>query len=190
MGTSISQSSPRKSSNWKRVLVCYEDNKLPDSRVVNEIWRAAETTEKGQLPISVEMKSANIYACYQAVSEASTFQEAIQSFNRTLAENKSNSILAEFARRVIPASFQSDNPPSHWTTNFFKEVTAYIVSRDASGYVGDSYRNKSVQELIAFKQVIAQRIDQTVGSGANEARSVNEWERLVDQTIAKLKNAR
>ena len=37
MGTSVSQSSPRKSSSWKRVFVCYENNSIPENRIVNEV---------------------------------------------------------------------------------------------------------------------------------------------------------
>lgn len=190
MGTSISQSSPRKSSNWKRVFVCYENNNLPDNRVINEIWRASETSEKGINPLSSEMKSQAIYSCYEAVKTSNNFQEALQKFNKTILETKSNSIIAEFAKRVIPSAFQSQNPSEQWTNNFFKEVTNYIISRDASGFVGERYRNKSVSELIEFKKSISNKVEQVIKSEKKEFKSKNDWNSFVDNSISKLKSTR
>jgi hypothetical protein len=190
MGTSISQSSPRKSSNWKRVFVCYESNNLPDNRVMNEVWRASETSEKESKPLSSEMKSQAIYSCYEAVKSSNNFQEALQKFNKTIAETKGNSIMAEFAKRVIPSAFQSSNPSEQWTNNFFKEVTNYVMSRDASGFVGESYRNKSVKELIEFKKSISNKVEQVIKSEKKNFKSQNDWNSFVDNSISKLKSAK
>lgn len=190
MGTSISQSSPRKSSNWKRVFVCYESNNLPDSRVMNEVWRASETSEKGGNPLSSEMKSQTIYSCYEAVKSSNNFQEALQKFNRTIIETKGNSIIAEFAKRVILSAFQSINPSEQWTNSFFKEVTNYVISRDASGFVGESYRNKSVKELIEFKKNVSNKVEQIIKAEKKDFKSHNDWNSFVDNSIAKLKSAK
>ncbi len=189
MGTSISQPSPR-SSNWKRVFVCYENNTLPDSRIMNEIWRASETSEKGSSPLSSEMKSPSIYSCYEAVKSSKNFNEALQKFNRSIAETKSNSIVAEFAKRVIPISFQSKNPSEQWANNFFKEVTNYIMSRDASGFVGDNYRNKSVKELIEFKKNVSAKVEQVIRSEKKNFKSLDDWNSFVDNSISKLKTVK
>lgn len=190
MGTSISQSSPRKSSNWKRVFVCYESNNLPDNRVMNEVWRASETSEKGSKPLSSELKTEAIYSCYEAVKSSKDFSEAIQKFNKAIIEIKGNSIVAEFAKRVIPSAFQSKNPSGQWTNNFFKEVTNYVMSRDASGFVGDSYRNKSVKELIEFKKNVSNKVEQVIKSEKKEIRSQADWNSFVDKSISKLKSAK
>jgi hypothetical protein len=190
MGTSISQSSPRKSSNWKRVFVCYESNALPDNRVMNEIWRASETSEMKIEPLSSEMKSQAIYSCYEAVKSSNNFQEALQKFNNAIIETKSNSIIAEFAKRVIPSAFQSNNPSEQWTNKFFKEVTNYIMSRDASGFVGESFRNKSVKELIEFKKSVSNKVEQVIKSEKKNFTSHNDWNSFVDNSISKLKSAR
>lgn len=189
MGTSISQSSPRRSSNWKRVFVCYESNNLPDSRVMNEIWRASETSDKGNSPLSSELKTQAIYSCYEAVKSSKSFDEAIQKFNKTIIETKGNSIVAEFAKRVIPSAFQSSNPSEQWANNFFKEVTKYVISRDASGFVGESYRNKSVKELIEFKKNVSNKVEQVIKSEKKEFKSQADWNSFVDKSISKLKSA-
>ena len=190
MGTSISQSSPRKSSNWKRVFVCYESNNLPDNRVMNEIWRASETSEKGSLPLSSEMKSDAIYSCYEAVKSSGNFQEALQKFNKTIVETKQNSIIAEFAKRVIPSAFESKNPSDQWTNIFFKEVTNYVMSRDASGFVGENYRNKSVKELIEFKKSISSKVEQVIKSEKKDFKSQSDWNSFVEKSISKLKSVK
>lgn len=190
MGTSVSQPSPRKSSSWKRVFVCYESNNLPESRVMSEIWRASETPEREGRPLSSEIKSDTIYSCYQAVKSSKTFQEALQKFNSTIVETKGNSIIAEFAKRSIPSSFQSQSPPIQWTTNFFKEVTNYVISRDASGFVGEHYRNKTVKELIEFKKSIGSKVSQVVGSEKGNFKSKAEWNSFVDNCITKLKTTK
>ena len=189
MGTSVSQSSPRNSSNWKRVFVCYESNNLPENRIINEIWRASETSEKGSTPLSSEMKSKAVYSCYEAVKSSQTFNEALQKFNNHIITNKSNSIIAEFAKRVIPTAFQSKNPSEQWAANFFKEVTKYIISRDASGYVGKSYRNKSVKELIEFKDSVANKVNNVISSEKRVFKSQSDWNSFVDNSIAKLKSS-
>jgi hypothetical protein len=188
MGTSISHSSPRKSSNWKRVFVCYESNNLPENRIINEVWRASETSEKNSNPLSSEMKSQAIYSCYESVKSSKNFQEALQKFNNIIIETKSNSIVAEFAKRVIPIAFQSNNPTEQWTNSFFKEITNYVISRDASGFVGENYRNKSVKELIEFKKNVSNRVSQIISSEKREIKSQSDWHSFVDKSISKLKS--
>lgn len=190
MGTSISHSSPRKSSNWKRVFVCYESNNLPDNRVMNEVWRASETSDKESKPLSSEMKSQAIYSCYEAVKSSNNFQEALQKFNNAIIESKNNSIVAEFAKRVIPSAFQSNDPSDQWTNNFFKEVTNYVMSRDASGFVGENYRNKSIKELIEFKKSVSNKVELVIKSEKKDFKTQNDWNSFVDNSISKLKSAK
>jgi len=186
MGTSISQHSPR-SSNWKRVIVCHENEKIPESRVINEIWRAAENEST---PISSLLKSDSIFECYEAVRSSDNFQQAMQEFNKYVSETKSNSIVAEFAKRVIPIAFQSNNPSDQWANSFFSEITKYVVSRDASGFVGQNYRNKTVNELIEFKKRLSDTVNTIVGSQKKDFKSKTDWQSFVDDSIEKLKATR
>ena len=152
--------------------------------MINEIWRASD---QGPKPISESLKSVATYECYRAVQSSRTFQEALQKFNSTIQQSKGNSMVAEFAKRVIPVSFQSKSPAREWPKNFLSEVTSYIVSRDLSGFVGKSYRNQTVKELVAFKKRLSDRVKEVVGSHARSIQSETEWAEFIDNTIDKLK---
>jgi hypothetical protein len=183
MGTSISQPSKR-TPNWRPVFKCYENDKIPENRAINEVWRASENEDK---PISLHLKSESIYNCFEAVKSSSSIAEAMQKFNLSILKNKNNSIVSEFAKRAIPLAFQSTNPSGHWINNFFSEVTNYIVSRDTSGFVGDKYRNKNVNELINFKKSINSRVNQILGNEGSSINSHSSWNLFVDSSINKLK---
>lgn len=184
MGTSISQHSPR-TTNWKPVQAGYQNKFIPESRIINEIWRASENE---QLPISNDLKSDAIFDCYSAVKTSNTFEQALQKFNSSLLENKGNSIIAEFAKRVIPAAFQTTQPANSWASKFFAEVTNYIISRDTSGFVGDKYRNKTVSELVNFKKNILDKVSTVVSEEVRPIKNRNEWNSFVDKSITKLKS--
>ena len=185
MGTSINQGSPRNSSNWKPIFAYYVNPDIPEEGVIKEVWRASE---KESIPISKEIKSDLLYECYKAVNSSGNFQEAIQKFNNAVTSTKQNSIVAEFAKRVIPVSFQSENPSQQWKQNLFSEFTKYVVSRDASGFVGENYRNKSVSELIDFKSRLGGKVAEIVSSETQQINSKKDWNSFVDSSISKLKS--
>lgn len=186
MGTSVSQPSPRNSTSWKRVFVCYENDNIPDDRVVNEVWRASENFRE-QVPISNEIKSESIFKCYEVVKNSKSFQEAIKNYNDYLVSNKNNSIIAEFAKRVIPMSFQSSNPENNWKCLFFSEVTKYVISRDAPGFINKENRNKTVSEMMEFKKRISSVVQDKINNIKIEPKSYNEWKSFVDSSINNLK---
>lgn len=182
MGTSVSQPSPR-NTNWRRVFVCHEDGSIPEKRVVNEVWRASEKDS-----ISNEIKSKAVFECYKAVRESKTIPEAIQKFQRSVMESKGNSIIAEFAKRAIPYAFQSkSNPSGQWANSLFSEITSYIVSRDASGFVGEKFRNPTVGSLVEYKKNISATIIKVMGAPPSEIKTIRQWEKFVDASISKLK---
>jgi len=186
MGTSISHGSPR-TSNWKPVLACYSSDNIPRERVINEIWRAFE---KEATPISSMMKSDSIYECYNSVNTSKNYRDALQKFNEIIVKTKQNTIVAEFAKRVIPLAFQSDKPSEHWKSSFFKELTNYVVSRDASGFVGEKFRNKSVTDLIAFKKSIGQKVNEIISADKTKIKNKSDWNAFIDSSITKLKSVK
>ncbi len=186
MGTSVSQPSPRNSTSWKRVFVCYENDNIPEDRLVNEVWRASENIRE-QIPISNEIKSESIYKCYEAVKNSNSYQEALKNYNDYLVTNGKNSIMAEFAKRVIPLSFQTANPENNWKKLFFSEVTKYVVSRDASGFIGKENRNKTVSEMIEFKKRVSSIVQNTISNIKMETKTYNDWKTFVDSSISNLK---
>lgn len=186
MGTSVSHGSPR-TSNWKPVLACYANENISKERVINEVWRASE---KEATPISSLMKSETIFECYNAVNNSENYREALQKFSDIIINSKQNTIVAEFAKRVIPTAFQSDTPSEQWKSSFFTELTNYVVSRDASGFVGEKFRNKSVTDLIAFKKSITKKVNEIVGAGKTKIKNQSDWNAFVDSSITKLKSAK
>ena len=186
MGTSVSHGSPR-TSNWKPVLACYANDNFSKERVINEVWRASE---KEITPISSMMKSDAIFECYNAINNSNNYREALQKFNDIILSTKQNTIVAEFAKRVIPTAFQFEKPSQQWKNSFFTELTNYVVSRDASGFVGENFRNKSVTDLIAFKKSISKKVNDIVGADKTKIKSKSDWNAFVDSSITKLKSAK
>ena len=185
MGTSVSHGSPRIGQNWKPVFKCYEDERIPENRIINEVWRASENET---IPISSYLKSNAIYNCFESVKNSKSFIEALEKYNQSILKTKSNSIIAEFAKRVIPIAFQSQQPSEKWINSFFSEVTNYFVSRDTSGFVGEKYRNKSVNDMIEFKRNINLKVNQLISSESRQIESQADWNSFVDRTITKLKS--
>lgn len=185
MGTSISQGSPRKGPNWKPVFKCYEDCKIPEDRIINEIWRASDNE---MIPISTQLKSEAIYNCYEIVKNSVNAIEALNTYNKVLFDTKKNSIVAEFAKRAIPLSFQEKYPADAWANKFFAEVTNYFVSRDSSGFVGENFRNKTVDEMIDFKKNLSLKVGHLISSERkSRIDSLSSWNSFIDKTIKKLK---
>lgn len=98
MGTSVSQGSSRIGPNWKPVFRGYEDNKISEARIINEIWRASENES---VPISSQLKAEVIYNCFEVVKNSKNAFEALDKFNKEVLSSKNNTIIAEFAKRVI-----------------------------------------------------------------------------------------
>jgi len=186
MGTSISHPSPN-NNNWRPVKIGYKNKKIPLERVIKEIWRASENQDK---PLSKEINSDIIFKCHQLVSKSPNAREALKSFRQELILSKQNSIVAEFARRAIPAAYLSKDASKQWRSAFFSELTGYIVSRDASGYVGKEYRNKTVTELNMFKNEIRIETSRIIDSIKIEPKNINDWKSFVNTAITNTKSYR
>lgn len=186
MGTSISHPSPN-NNNWRPVKIGYRNEKIPLERVIKEIWRASENQDK---PISKEINSEIIFKCHQLIRQSTNARDALQSFRQELILSKQNSIVAEFAKRAIPAAYLSKDATKQWRSAFFSELTGYIVSRDASGYVGKEYRNKSVTELNSFKNEIRVETSRIIDSIKLEPKNIHEWKSFVETAINSSKSYR
>lgn len=184
MGTSVSQGSPR-NPNWQRVMTCYKNRNIPEDRVVSEVWRASENQET---PLSEELKSDVVFDCYRAVQSSENFVQALEKINSSFLEKSNNSISAEFAKRVVPIAFSQKHPAVAWKSLFISEITKYVISRDASGFVGEKYRNKTVNDLVNFKNRLAEKARVVAANVQVEVKSIKDWRRFVDSTVANLKN--
>lgn len=187
MGTSVSQSSPR-SAKWKPVHLSYTNENIPEDKILNEVWRAADNPTE-EVRWSDEIKSDIIYSCLKTVDNSTNFQEALAKFNDVVFKRKNNSIAAELAKRSIPIAFQGQNPTNDWVNRFFSEVTSYVISRDLSGFVGSNYRNKNVADLNSFKNRINTNLTKVLESKNINIKSKKGWMNYVDDTISKLKES-
>ncbi|WP_127131165.1 hypothetical protein [Pseudoflavitalea rhizosphaerae] len=183
MGTSVNQSSPR-DSNWKPVRTAYVKNRISEARVLSEIWRASENQS---IPLSRELSSNAVYSCVQAVATSKNFQEAIFKVNNYLMDNGGNSISVEFAKRIIPLAFGDKQPAQAFSRLFISEVTKYVISRDIAGCVGDGFRNKTVTELVDFKNRISQRALNLTAEINMNISTQKDWSVFITATVNKLK---
>lgn len=183
MGTSVSQQSPR-IPNWNRVFACYKYENIPEDRIINELWRASEHQE---ISISDFLKSDAAYGCYQAIQSSKDVFEAQIKFQSVLSYSGKNSIITELGKRVIHKSYLSNNPAKEWRSLFFSEVTNYLVSRDASGFVGKNFRNKTVSDMIEFKKRISNTAKSIALKYRKEPKSLNDWKNYIQSTVDKLK---
>lgn len=184
MGTSVSSPSPS-DSNWQPSFACYRYSEIPEKRVIPEIWRASENQEN---KLSEELKSDSIYNCYNLIQESHSPSKAIKEYQKNVFKNRNNSIVAELAKRAIPASYKKENPSNEWKGNLFSQVTNYVISRDASGYVGTNFRNKNIKDLKNFKSEISNQVKKIFKNDTARYTSKQEWDNFIDSSIKKLKN--
>lgn len=186
MGTSISHGSPR-TAKWKPLHTCYENPNIPENMVLNEIWRAADNPT-AEVRWSKELKSDLIFSCLKIIKNSNEISTAIKGFSQIIFESKNNSIASELAKRSIPAAFNTEKPQTQWAAKLFSEITNYIVSRDTSGFVGESYRNKTIQDLSNFKNNINSFLFTKISDTPINIESKDDWDSFVDSTINTLKS--
>jgi hypothetical protein len=186
MGTSVNHPSPE-DTNWKPVRAAYTYENIPLERLLADIWRAVENDPQ---PLSRTMESDALFRCYQAVKESSSVQQAIRNISTELVSSRQNSIVAEFAKRAVPAAFKSKAPAQEWRAVFFAEITNYLVSRDASGYVGSQFRNKTISDLVDFKQNVSKQVGEVVRSVRMDPKNSAEWRSFVQEAITNIRGER
>jgi hypothetical protein len=179
MGTSSSQPSPR-NSNWQAVLTCYETATVPEKRVIKEIWRASENQTE---PLSKELKSQTIFKCYQVIQDSNNFRDALKKINDIVIGSNSNSFVVELSKRIVPLAYQTSSPAHAWKSLIFSELTNYVMSRDASGFVSANNRNKTVSELVQYKKEISSKVKEVVDSVKADPKSVAEWQAFITKSV-------
>lgn len=186
MGTSVSHPSP-KTTNWKPVQAGYIYENIPVDRIISDIWRAVENDPQ---PLSRTVESDVLFRCQQAVQNSSNIPQAIQNVTAEITRSGQNSIVAEFAKRAVPAAFKAEQPAREWRAAFFSELTNYLVSRDVSGYVGEKFRNKSVSDLVNFKQTVKNQVTDLVRQVTREPANAEEWRAFVRDAISSIRGGR
>jgi hypothetical protein len=182
MGTSVNHPSPRTTS-WRAAAVGYQYPDVPVQRVVSEVWRAAGTQEYS-IPVAIEAEP--LFRCHEIVRSSHSASEALGKMSAALLQSKDNSIVVELARRAIPSAFTSDSPTREWRARLFGQLTEYLVSRDVPGYVGASFRNKSVKELGEFKAAIGNEVLGTIRKLPSEPKNASQWRSFVKKAAKHL----
>ena len=183
MGTSVSHPSPD-NTNWKPVLAGYTYENIPPERVLSDIWRAVENDPQ---PLTRTVESDALFRCQQAIKDSTSVAQGLRNVSAEITRSRQNSIVAELAKRAVPAAFKSEDPARAWRTALFSEITNYLVSRDASGFVGDRYRNRSVGELMEFKRTVRDRVSEMVGRVQGEPNSSEEWRAFVREAVSHIR---
>jgi hypothetical protein len=182
VGTSVSHRSPR-TLGWKTASLGYSDRAIPQERVINEMWRASTAQAN---PIPQRLDSEIVFKCQEAVRRAGSVGQALHNVTTELIRSKQNSIITEIAKRAVPAAFRAENPVREWRNLLMVEMTDYLLSRDISGYVGGSHRNKTVAELIEFKRSVRDKVYRAVANVTIDPSSTAEWTQYIKATILKL----
>ena len=182
MGTSINQRSPN-TLPWNAATVAYQNPQVPTDRIPSLIWRAAQNQNKA---LKEALSNPAIFACQQAVRTSKTALEAIRKTNKSILKGKNNSIFVELGKRAISQSYLGKNPVNDWRSNFFSEVTNYMVSRDIPGYLGPSYRNKNISDQIRLKNEIRSAVQKTTSRISDEPKTQAAWKTFVQSTLKAL----
>jgi hypothetical protein len=112
--------------------------------------------------------------------------QAYQNVEKEILSSKQNSIIAEFAKRAIPGAFKTKEQAQEWRSAFFSEVTNYLVSRDISGYVGSKFRNKTIGEVVKFKEEIKKAVYEITKKIKVEPTSSAQWKQYVSNAITEI----
>jgi len=182
MGTSVSQSSP-KTTSWRSVNTCYESDQVTVDRIVKEIWHAAGSEGS---TIEAQIKSPAVFACYN-LAQSDVPRDRMHDALSDVSPRYGNSMVVEYAKRATIIASQAEQPAKQWPRIFFKELTNYLVSRDASGFVGPASRSKTVGDLINLKRSIGTEVERVLGEVPISARNVNGWLHAVDSALRALR---
>jgi hypothetical protein len=185
MGTSVNQASPRTTS-WRSVATCYQSDQISPDRAATEVWRAATATAG---TLDAQIKSDGVFACYQ-LAQRGVAPQQIHTALTEISERHGNSIVLEFAKRATLIAAHTPKPAEHWPQQFFKQVSAYLVARDASGFVGPNCRSKTVGDLMSLKAAIGETVAEKVSGLRIAARSPQEWSRVASATLSALAGRR
>lgn len=184
MGTSKSYASPN-TARWNAVKTSYKNSSIPTERIASEVWRAA-TSENNNLE---NMLSADIiYRCNQIVENNSNAIDAFKAFSQEIINSKQSSLITEFAKRAIVKSFNVENAVQTWRGNFISEITDYFVSRDASGYFGSEYRNKSIGDISVMRNEIKNTISDRIKNVSQEISNHDDWKKFINSSLDSIKN--
>lgn len=182
MGTSVSQSSPR-TSGWRAVGTCYTSERLPESRITLELWRAASSEPE----LLRQIQSPLVEKCVRLANEETSPQQATQLVAQ-LQQTNQNSLVGEFAKRTLIAKSAGAFPDESGTSVLFRQLTGYLIARDIAGFVGPEYRCKNVHDVHNLKTKASEIVSKKVGA-VEKAATIGrtDWKTLCRQIVEELR---
>jgi len=184
MGTSISHRSPN-TLPWRTVWSGYTNGSFSSDKISNEVWRAI--TNSSDYKIGEVLKSDFIYSMSRIASKTNNLSEAIGLATKYIITNKCNSILAEIAKRALIKSFIRGGKGETFKEQVFAETANYYISRDLSGFLNKSYRNKTIKDMIAFKNELIQITQRKAKNEDSTINTHDDWDNYVSRLIFSLR---
>lgn len=184
MGTSLSQGSPG-TTNWNAVAATYRSEAVPVDRVVQEVWRAAQS--EIETDWQALLGAPIIATCLDIAVRSETPSQALTVASREIARARESSLATEVAKRAIVQSFAGEDRPLRFVQALFAEASNYLVSRDLPAYVGSAGRNRTIEDAIHFKDLVRQRVMDVVGTDVPPGDpTIQRWPEFVMTTARRL----
>ena len=190
MGTSTSQRSP-KTSNWNAANAAFTDRRIPLTRAVQEVWRAATNQPEGNL--ARDLASTLVADCLRIAAHTPARDEAIREATLAVALSGEASLAADIARRALARSYRMQDRVAEFTSSLFAEAADYLVSRDLPGFVGPNARATSAKDAISLKKEMREIVSREV-EHVPRPRSAqdlaSDWDTYVSAVVARLRGDR
>ena len=135
MGTSVTHRSPRTLS-WGSVQVGYENVRVPEARVLRDVWRAALL--EPQVNWSALLGTGIVARCLDVAVASSNPTDGLARASAAIAESGESSLATDVAKRAVVASFTADDRAQEFTARVFAAATDYLVSRDLPATLGSA----------------------------------------------------
>jgi len=100
------------------------------------------------------LQDATIARCLAATTNSASPAEAVDAATHEVVEARADGLAAELACRASVMSFSHEDRALGFSEELFAGASDYLVSRDASGFVGVSQRLRTVEDLSRLKAEI------------------------------------
>lgn len=185
MGTSVSQMSPR-TRGWTIVQTVYTSDSIGMERAITEIWRAA-TGEATNL--ATQLASPIVARIDQIAASSGSPTEIAMRVEMEIASSGQVNFACDVARlaAIKAAQFPVEARQSVFREKLFAESSNYFVARDISGFVGQSFRNKTVSEMVEFKQKAMESTTASVRKSSEQMKTTESWSEYVTGVVDELR---
>jgi hypothetical protein len=186
VGTSVNQASPHTLS-WTAAQAGYRDAEVPISRLASEVWRAALNQESGN--IAQLIAQPIIARLGNLAVDARSAADVTRATALAIAASKESSLATDIARRaaVQCVSASVSDRFAKYSERVFAEATAYLVSRDLPGFVGNG-RARTVADSMELKSALTDHVaDVARGVDRPASSDARLWAKYVNTVVQRLR---